>query len=366
MTYAELYLKELKRLERLVKKAQKQGIVFLSSPLPKMPKRVRKENIEKIKTINLKKIKELGFSVDIETGELKSNKSKINKKKTEHQHLTPEEVHQRRVEAGRRTQEILRRRYGNKLPKMRRQWALRGRASTEPRGRLTPEEVHKRRVEAGRRTQETLRQRFSPEELRKMRVEWARRAQQTMRKRYTPEELHQMRSEAAKKAAETRRYMRTAYQQEADEYNISEAEDIISSEDQDYSLPSYVDAVYDYLNDAIYYRQGITSFTRKFLHEALENFVNGNGRDQLAERFMEAEDEIKDNIDYMLYPSSDYVLYNSVKSLLRLLEIDTEENLKLLELSVAEEVKSGHVTLSGLIESDYYKRAVYGGVRNIK
>ena len=365
MTYSEYYLKELKRLERLVKKAQKQGIVFLASPLPKTPKRVRKENIEKIKTINLKKIKELGFIVDPETGELKSNKPLMLKKKQER--LTPEELHRRRVEAGRRTQETLRQRYADQLTEMRRQWALRGRTPAEKRERLSPEELHRRRVEAGRRTQETLSQRFSPEELSRKRSEWARRAQQTMRKRYTPEELHEIRSEAAKRAAETRRSTRATYKQETDAYDISGADKIIATEDErDYTPPSYVEAVYDYLNDAIFYRAGITSFTRNFLHETLENFVNENGKDQLAKRFIAAEDEIKDNIDYLLYPSSDFVLYNSARSILTLMGLDTAENLKLLELSVAEEVKAGHVFFSGLISSDNYNKAIYGAVRNIK
>lgn len=71
----DLFQKEINRLKRLVKQAEKKGITFLSSPLPEQPKRVTEKRLQEIRAIKLRDIEAKGFTVDKQTGELKPVKT---------------------------------------------------------------------------------------------------------------------------------------------------------------------------------------------------------------------------------------------------------------------------------------------------
>ena len=66
----DLFQKEINRLKRLVKQAEKKGITFLSSPLPEQPKRVTEKKLQETRAIKLRDIEAKGFTIDKQTGEL--------------------------------------------------------------------------------------------------------------------------------------------------------------------------------------------------------------------------------------------------------------------------------------------------------
>lgn len=55
MTYKEQYKKEIKRIKRFISRAEKRGYSF-SFKEPQLPKRIRKESVEKLKKITPKKL----------------------------------------------------------------------------------------------------------------------------------------------------------------------------------------------------------------------------------------------------------------------------------------------------------------------
>ena len=50
MTYNDQYKKEIKRIKRFIRRAEKRGYSF-SFKEPQLPKRIRKESVEKLKKI---------------------------------------------------------------------------------------------------------------------------------------------------------------------------------------------------------------------------------------------------------------------------------------------------------------------------
>lgn len=71
------YKKELSRIKRGIKQAEKRGYFVDSSLIPEMPKRVTKKALEKIKQIKPKDIYSQGEWLDISTGELVPAKQRI-------------------------------------------------------------------------------------------------------------------------------------------------------------------------------------------------------------------------------------------------------------------------------------------------
>lgn len=63
------YRKERKRVLQLIRRNEKVGI-FLDNPPPSIPKRITQGSINRLKKINAEYIRQKGYAVDIETGEV--------------------------------------------------------------------------------------------------------------------------------------------------------------------------------------------------------------------------------------------------------------------------------------------------------
>jgi predicted ATP-dependent protease len=77
----QLYHKELQRLHRAVKKAEKKGYIFDEANLPKMPKRVTKQSLLRIQKTKPKKLYEKAQHLDKVTGELEPAKKALKRAK---------------------------------------------------------------------------------------------------------------------------------------------------------------------------------------------------------------------------------------------------------------------------------------------
>ena len=66
--------KQVKRLMKAQRQAEKEGIKFITSPIPEQPKKITKQYIEKLKTIKPLQVKEMGYTVN-DTGELEPYKA---------------------------------------------------------------------------------------------------------------------------------------------------------------------------------------------------------------------------------------------------------------------------------------------------
>ena len=51
MTYKEQYKKERKRIQSFIRSAEKRGYRFPDNIIPKQPKRIRKESVERLKKL---------------------------------------------------------------------------------------------------------------------------------------------------------------------------------------------------------------------------------------------------------------------------------------------------------------------------
>lgn len=68
MTILERYNKERRRIQRLIKRYENQGL-FVEFEIPKRPKRPTEASIRRLKKITYKKVREQTFGADVETGE---------------------------------------------------------------------------------------------------------------------------------------------------------------------------------------------------------------------------------------------------------------------------------------------------------
>jgi hypothetical protein len=98
----QAYKKELQRIMRGVKKAEKQGYVFNENKLPKTPKRITKQSLSKLQKIKPKDLKAKAQKVDYNTGELISGKKAL---KLEKQQATAKAQETRKRNKELKTQE---------------------------------------------------------------------------------------------------------------------------------------------------------------------------------------------------------------------------------------------------------------------
>ena len=182
----QLFEKEVKRLQRLVKIAEKKGIVFIRSPIPQKPDKVTRKKLTEISTITATDIQSKGYTVDAETGELTPYKP-------------PKQSKPRRVSAPTYQPDI----NSPRIP------------TAKIKQPLTPEELHQIRSEAAKKAAATRAKREAEDpayrermqEIRRRNLEKARKAQKEFAEKH-PEEAARRRSEAARKAAKTRRKKR--------------------------------------------------------------------------------------------------------------------------------------------------------------
>lgn len=73
--------REIKRLTRFVKQAEKQGVYFPDDAVPAIPKRITKKALEKIQLTTRADVQSKGYAVDYETGEAESYKPAPSKKR---------------------------------------------------------------------------------------------------------------------------------------------------------------------------------------------------------------------------------------------------------------------------------------------
>lgn len=65
------YSREIHRLRQAIKRAEKAGLIYTESPLPKKPKVITEASIRKLKRIKPVDIRERGYIVNKDTGELR-------------------------------------------------------------------------------------------------------------------------------------------------------------------------------------------------------------------------------------------------------------------------------------------------------
>lgn len=83
--YQQEYKKQINRLKRAVKRAEKKGYVFEENVVPEMPKRVTAKSLEKIKQTKPKELYKKAEWIDIDTGETMSG---VERRKYERQVAT--------------------------------------------------------------------------------------------------------------------------------------------------------------------------------------------------------------------------------------------------------------------------------------
>ena len=101
------YEREVRRLTRFVKSAEKQGIIFLPGEpaLPQSPARITQKRLRELQLMTRSDVLGRGYTVDTETGEITQFKPKQSKKRYLSQIkpiLTPTQAKKRRQEAGRK------------------------------------------------------------------------------------------------------------------------------------------------------------------------------------------------------------------------------------------------------------------------
>ena len=75
------YKKELRRINRLIKKGEKQGFYWSESIIPKQPKKITEASIRKLKKITPDSLHKKSYQIDLDTGELvKTTSIKTNTK----------------------------------------------------------------------------------------------------------------------------------------------------------------------------------------------------------------------------------------------------------------------------------------------
>ena len=65
------YRKQRRRVQSFVSRAKKRGYQFIENIIPKIPKKITKASVERLKKLTPKKLYEKAEYVDIETGEIK-------------------------------------------------------------------------------------------------------------------------------------------------------------------------------------------------------------------------------------------------------------------------------------------------------
>ena len=73
--------REVKRLTRFVKQAERQGVYFPEAPIPKMPKRITQKTLQKLQLTTRADIQARGYVVDYDTGEAEGFKPAPSKKR---------------------------------------------------------------------------------------------------------------------------------------------------------------------------------------------------------------------------------------------------------------------------------------------
>ena len=191
------FQREVERLERIVKKANKQGIVFLKSPIPETPERVTKKRLSLIQNITKLDVYSQGYEPDKVTGELKKvEDSRKNKKVKKYGYGIQGGV------GG----------FGGLRDKKEKPVKEKVKRIKKERVKLTPEQLKEIRQKAGKKAAESLKKHMAedPEfakqiiERRKRAFEKGREIRRKWEKEH-PKEAFERRSKAAKKAAETRK-----------------------------------------------------------------------------------------------------------------------------------------------------------------
>lgn len=259
------FAEETERIQALISKARKQGIVFIEEPKIPTPQRVTKKQLDLVKSVDLPFIKSQGYTLNKSTGELtpfiihprkvkqdedyvKHPRIATNKEYTPHP-LTPEE--RKRIaqqNADKRKQRMAT--DPEFAQHMRDVWQKAGERLAKtpkapPYSKLTPEEAKRRRSQSAIKASQTRKQNLAkdpilaqqekqrkqeqwqkiriareiwelehPEEAKAKRQASARKSAETRRQRELndpqyAEEMKRKRSEAGKKGAQTRALKRT-------------------------------------------------------------------------------------------------------------------------------------------------------------
>ena len=161
----KLWEKEQRRVKRLIAKAKKQGLEFDFDPTPKPPKRITEQSINRLKKIDLPKIKTYGKPIE-EPEKLHQKKLEIEQRKPRHKGIEDTYIRKPR----------------NAKPPQ-----------------LTPEQLSKRARKAAQTRK--LREQTDPEYAEKQRTTRLKNLEKAREAKLTPEQL----SERAKKSAQTRK-----------------------------------------------------------------------------------------------------------------------------------------------------------------
>lgn len=197
--------KQIRRINRLINKVESEGLVFIKPPIePVKPKRISKVKLEELKSTTLSTIRSKAYEVEESTGEvipykkpdLRSSRKRrapgIQQTKpssSEPSFLTPEQLHERRVEGARKAQETIKRRmredpeYARQITEARRKALQNAREKMKKRMEEDPEyakhmrEVWAKNLEKARgtprkpRTPKPITPPLTPEEKKKKEIE---------------------------------------------------------------------------------------------------------------------------------------------------------------------------------------------------
>lgn len=283
---AKAFEREVKRLTRIVKQAEKRGITFLTSPIPEKPERVTKKQLRLISAIKPPDIYAKGFVVDQQTGEFILYKTK-DAKKEQFTTKKPTKLSIPQVDIKKpRIAKKPRKPKPPKKPKAR-----------KPKPKLTPEQLHKIRVEAGKKAAETIRRRMeeNPEYAKRMREIWreaGKKAAKTRELKKAEAELEEIRK-TPRKEDETTNIPKSPYELTPEEIKQIEAE---AQEIADTGA-----VVLSNVRSLL--MSSINRNTAQYLLDLLEDEITQIGEEQMIERLYYSSERAIDLAQGVMYAS---------------------------------------------------------------
>ncbi|MBO7697005.1 MAG: hypothetical protein J6T10_30615 [Methanobrevibacter sp.] len=345
------FQREVERLERIVKKANKQGIVFLKSPIPETPERVTKKRLSLIQNITKLDVYSQGYEPDEVTGELKKIedfrktkkvkkyeqgikggigrlrgekekpvKEKVEKVKKVKVKLTPEELREIRQKAGKKAAESLKKHmaedpeFAERIIESRKRAFEKGRETRKKWEKEHPKEAFERRSKAAKKAAETRKEKEAKdkeyrERMRESRLKNLEKARES-KKDKNEEDYFEEYEEYKPSKKERESY---GIPDEEDEWEDNTREDF-NDENYPWETDNIIGELYNALNNI-----DVNENVVGYLISLLMDEVDINGAAEVAERLKNAKDELLDRVFNMRYYEDYRVLASSAYAVARLI-----------------------------------------------